>query len=189
MALLLSSSSRPVQLIQTIVRRSRTWRQVAKGLVPPLVGLALCIPVPARSATAVSNIAVSATVNSFCNLSASPMAFGIYTGAKVDATTTLAITCTNTTGYQIGADGGLNPVYIGVIAKYMLGPPSSKLRYHLYTDAARSIEWGTTAGTDEVAGTGTGLAQTITVYGTIGAGSYGSLAGSYSDTVTFTVTF
>lgn len=140
-------------------------------------------------ATVSASMAVSVTVPTNCTISANPLNFGNYTGLVLNGTTTLAVTCTNTTTYQIGADNGQNAQFIGVWAKYMLGPSGNKLRYHLYPNAARSIEWGTTAGTDEVAGTGTGIAQTITVYGTVGAGSYGSAPGAYSDTVTITITY
>ena len=143
----------------------------------------------ARAATSTTTFGVGATVQATCTLSASAMAFGNYTGVRIDTTGSLSVTCTSTTTYQVGADNGLNSQFIGVYAKYMAGPASNKLRYHLYTDAGRSIEWGSTAGSNEVAGTGNGAAQTITVYGTIGAGAYGSAPGNYNDTVTFTITF
>jgi spore coat protein U-like protein len=159
-----------------------------------LLSLALALPLsqawtPAEAATYLGTFGVTMAVQATCSLSASAMAFGVYTGTVVNATTTLTVTCTKTTAYQIGADNGQHSQYIGVYAKYMAGPSGNYLRYHLYTDAARSIEWGTTAGTNEVAGIGTGAAQTITVYGTIGAGSYASVPGSYSDIVTLTLTF
>lgn len=136
-----------------------------------------------------TQIAITATVNPTCTISANALNFGIYAGLKVDASTSLMATCTNATTYEIGADNGQNPQYIGVYAKYMVGPSSSRLRYHLYTDATRSVEWGTTSGTNVIPGTGTGAAQSIPVYGTVGAGSLQSVPGSYSDTVTVTITY
>lgn len=162
---------------------------LSDGLLALLALTVLCHLAPATAATATSNITISATVQPTCNISASAMAFGAYTGVVNNASTIITVTCTNTTAYQIGADNGQNSRYIGVYAKYMLGPSGNTLRYHLYTDAARSIEWGTTAGTNEVAGAGTGSPQTITVYGTIGLGSYSSVPGSYSDSVIFTITY
>ena len=139
--------------------------------------------------TVMTSPAVTATIAPACTVSAADLSFGMYTGTVINSTTTLTVTCTNSTTYQVGADNGLNAVYIGVWAKYMAGPSGKKLRYHLYTDAARTIEWGSTAGTNEIAGTGAGVAQTITVFGTIGGGSYTSVPGSYSDTVTVTLTY
>ncbi|MFX5809037.1 spore coat protein U domain-containing protein, partial [Acinetobacter baumannii] len=55
-------------------------------------------------------------------------------------------------------------------------------------DSARSNNWGSTIGTDTVTGTGSGLTQTLTVYGQIAAAQT-PLAGAYSDTVTVTLTY
>lgn len=158
-----------------------------RRLLPAVALAAALSPQQGAAYTATGTILVSVTVPKACTIAAGALAFGNYTGTKVDAATTLTVTCTTTTAYQVGADNGVNAQYIGVWAKYMTGPSGSRLRYHVYTDAARSIEWGSTAGSNEVAGTGTGAAQTIPVYGTIGAGSYGSLAGTYTDTITFTL--
>jgi spore coat protein U-like protein len=51
-----------------------------------------------------------------------------------------------------------------------------------------STNWGNTVGTDTVAGTGNGAAQALTVYGQIAAGLYVT-PGSYTDTITATVTY
>ena len=169
----------------TIYGSVNPWAYNAPGTFTDTVTMSVFSSFP----TVTASMAVSTIEPKSCTISTTPLAFGIYSGAVVNATTTLTVTCTNTTPYQIGADNGQNPQFIGVYAKYIIGPSSNKLRYHLYTDAARSIEWGTTAGTNEVAGTGTGGAQTTTVYGTVGAGSYGSAPGSYSDIVTFTITY
>jgi spore coat protein U-like protein len=64
----------------------------------------------------------------------------------------------------------------------------SILNYSLHSDAARTVVWGNTAGTDTVAGTGNGLAQTLTVYGNIPGGQL-SAPGAYTDTVTATLTY
>jgi spore coat protein U-like protein len=58
----------------------------------------------------------------------------------------------------------------------------------LYRDSARSLTWGQTVGTDTAAGTGTGAAQTLTVYGRV-APQNTPAAGTYTSTVTATVTF
>ena len=144
---------------------------------------------PGQGATSTAQFNVTATVAPTCLISAADLGFGVYTGTAINTSTTLTVTCTNTTTYQIGGDNGQNSQFVGVYAKYMAGPSSSKLRYHLYIDSARTIEWGSTAGTNEIAGTGTGAAQTITVYGTVGAGSFGAVPGAYTDTVTATVTY
>ena len=46
------------------------------------------------------------------------------------------------------------------------------LGYGLYSDATWTTNWGNTAATNWVSGTGTGAAQALTVYGQIPAGQY-----------------
>jgi spore coat protein U-like protein len=70
----------------------------------------------------------------------------------------------------------------------MTGPGSALLGYSLFSDSARTVNWGQTVGTDTVTGTGNGTAQALTVYGDVPAGQY-LAPGSYSDTITATVTY
>ena len=71
-------------------------------------GLVLMHGAPsALAATATSSIAVSATVLSFCTITALPLAFGNYSTAVVNASTTVAVACTVGTTYNIGLDVGL----------------------------------------------------------------------------------
>ena len=65
---------------------------------------------------------------------------------------------------------------------------ANTVNYSLYTDIARSTVWGNTVGTDTKSGTGNGSAQTLTVYGQLPAGQYPT-PGSYSDTITATITY
>jgi spore coat protein U-like protein len=69
----------------------------------------------------------------------------------------------------------------------MTGPSSSLLAYGLYQNSNHSTNWGNT--TNLVSHTGTGSAILDTVYGEIAAGTAASTLGSYSDTITVTVTY
>jgi spore coat protein U-like protein len=60
--------------------------------------------------------------------------------------------------------------------------------YGLYRDAARSQAFGNTIGTNTAAGTGTGLSQTLTVYGRV-APQATPAPGTYADTITATLTY
>ena len=71
----------------------------------------------------------------------------------------------------------------------MRGPGSSRLHYKLLSDPARTINWGNTVGIDTVVGTGTGTAQSLTVYGQLPGSQTGLQPGNSSDTITATVTF
>jgi spore coat protein U-like protein len=140
----------------------------------------------ASATTAVTTtFAVSATVQATCLISASPMAFGTYTGSAATSSATVSVTCTNTTGYNVGLSAGGGGT---VTTRQMTGPASAVLNYGLFQDSARSVNWGTTVGTDTVAGTGNGSAQSLTVYGNVPAGQYVA-PGSYSDTITATITY
>ena len=59
----------------------------------------------------------------------------------------------------------------------------------LYTTALRTTVWGDgTASTGTTAGTGSGLAQSLTVYGRLPSLT-GAVPGVYTDTVTITITY
>ena len=66
---------------------------------------------------------------------------------------------------------------------------TATLGYNLYTTTGDTTVWGDgTGSTASVAGTGTGSNQTLTVYGKIPTGET-SLSGTYSDTITATITY
>jgi spore coat protein U-like protein len=153
-----------------------------------LATLALAVkPDPAAAQTATATIGVTSAVVATCLISATPMAFGNYIGALVAATATVTVTCTNTTPYNVGLDAGL--VAGGTVTtRGLTGPGAAVVNYVLTSDAAYAVNWGVTAGTDTVAGIGTGAAQPLTVYGQEAAGQYVT-PGAYTDTITATVTY
>ena len=71
----------------------------------------------------------------------------------------------------------------------MTGPGSALLNYKLFSNTLLSTNWGNTVGTDTVAGVGTGLLTSLTVYGQVPAGQTGKPPGSYTDTITATITY
>ena len=113
----------------------RIVRIGACGLAAVLLGQA------AQAATATSTIAVSATVLSFCSLTALPLAFGNYSSALVNATTTLAVVCTVGTTYSVGLDLGQGTG--ATVTQRRMTLNTSQLSYALYSDAARTTPWGT----------------------------------------------
>lgn len=146
-------------------------------------------PILAQAATTTDTFQVTATVPDECIISATDLAFGNYSvtvGAAVDGTTSLSVTCSGGTSYVVSLNAGTGAGASVAVRKMTSG--ANTLNYSLYQNAARTQVWGETSGTDTVAGTGTGSAQSITVYGRIAA-SQPAAAGSYADTVTATVTF
>jgi spore coat protein U domain-containing protein, fimbrial subunit CupE1/2/3/6 len=141
----------------------------------------------AVAATVTTTFGVTATVQATCLVSATPLAFGTYTGAVANSTSAVSVTCTNTTPYNVGLSAGL-ATGSTVTTRKMTGPASALLGYALFSDAARTVNWGQTIGTDTVTGTGNGAAQAITVYGQATAGQFVA-PGAYTDTITATITY
>jgi spore coat protein U-like protein len=148
---------------------------------------ALALGPPAVAATATATFQVTATVQATCQISAGPLAFGIYTGVLANALSTVTVTCTNTTPYNVGLDAG-QATGATVTTRKMAGPSGGLLAYSLSQNDARTINWGNTVGTDTETGIGNGTAQALTVFGRVAAGQFVS-PGAYADTITATLTF
>ena len=135
---------------------------------------------------------VTALVKPACTVSTNPLNFGVYIGVALSATTTLAVTCTNTTPYYVNLDNGQN--YSCCWYNRMIGPGGQLLSYELYQDAAHTVPWWDTVNKDGEAGTGTGNAQTLTVYGLVfdrgnALQNTNVTPGAYADTVAVTLTY
>lgn len=152
---------------------------------------ALGLAPPALAQTAGGSLSVSATVTANCTVSTSPLAFGsvnTLSGSNVDGTGGVSVTCTNGTGWTASAGAGSGSG--ATLASRRLTSGVNLLTYNLFTDAARSTVWGDgSASTATVGNTGTGNAQSFTVYGRIGSGQSSAPAGSYADTVAVTITY
>jgi len=166
--------------------RSSTRKAILAAL-GAACSLCLDIPGTALAATATTTFQVTATVQATCLISATALAFGTYTGSLITATSTISVTCTNTTPYNVGLDAGL-ATGATVTTRKMQGPSGALLAYALYRDAAHTNNWGNTVGTDTQSGTGNGSAQALTVYGQLAASQYVT-PGSYSDTITATISY
>lgn len=128
---------------------------------------------------------VTAVVQASCDFSANALAFGTYTGALLNATSSLTIQCTNTTAYTVGLNAGTS-TGAAVTSRMLTGPGGMKLAYSLFYDSGHTQNWGLTSNT--VAGTGNGTAQTLSVYGQIPGGTSAN-PGTYSDTITATISY
>lgn len=140
-----------------------------------------------RAATTTTTFGVSVTVQNTCAASASSMRFGTYTGAKLNAASTVSVTCTQSTPYNVGLSEGLAPGAT-VTNRKMIGPGLSLLGYSLKSGNGRMSNWGHTLGVDTVSGTGNGSVQMLPVVGEIPAGQ-NVQDGAYADTITVTVTY
>jgi spore coat protein U-like protein len=154
--------------------------------------LLACVLVPGSAAatTVTGTFQVQIQIQATCILvSSSALTFatsGVLT-ANVDQTSTITVQCTNTTPYNIGLNAGANGG--SVTTRQMKGGPTNQLiNYSLFSDSARSVNWGQTIGTDTVTGTGNGSQQGFTVYGRVPPQTTPS-PGTYTDTITVTVTY
>lgn len=146
-------------------------------------------PLAAHADSDSDSFTVSATVLEACEVVANDLAFGDYdptVASHLDAATTLAVTCTRGTGYEVGLDLG-NDNGATTAARYM-AHGSDTLAYTLYRNAGRTQLWGQNDGVDTLAGVGNGDPQTIDVFGRVPM-QQNAPAASYQDTITVTVTW
>ena len=144
-----------------------------------------------NAATETDTFDVTATIIASCTISAGDLAFGNYdplAGADLDATSTIAVTCSNAAPYNLLLSSGLS----GNVAARTMDDDATgtqTLNYTLFREAGRTTNWGETIGTDTVTGTGSGANQNITVFGRIPNGQTTPPVGAYTDTITATVDF
>jgi spore coat protein U-like protein len=138
-----------------------------------------------------ANFDVTMQIIADCIISANNLDFGQSQGVlatAVNVNTTLSVTCTNTTPYNIGLNAGTGTGST-TAARLMsgTGANTSTVAFNLYQTAG-ATNWGNVQGTDTKSGTGTGSAQTLTVYGNVPAQATPQ-PDSYKSTITATVYF
>jgi len=148
----------------------------------------------AQAGSAAASFNVTATVLSTCSASATGVAFPTYTpgGGAQTANGVITVKCTNQTPYTVKLNAGQTSG--GTFTQRLMANGTNTLQYNLYTTAAFATVFGdTTGGTAGVTGTGAGVntATTVTVYGQLpdSATNQSAVTGSYSDTITVTVTY
>lgn len=139
--------------------------------------------------TATTNFGVTIQIIADCAVAPSAtLSFGMQGVLIADVTTTTAVnvTCTADLPFQIGLDGGTTAG--GTTTTRLMTNGTDTVTYQLFQDAARTVNWGNTLGTDTLASTGTGSTQTFPVYGVVPPQTTPP-SGNYSDTIGVTVTF
>jgi len=142
--------------------------------------------------TNVTNVpfTVQASYGGACTVTATSMNFGSrgVLDSAIDATNTIAVTCTSGASYTIGLSGGDSGATDPTQRQMSDAADTEFVTYGIYRDSARTQPWGSTIGSDTVTGTGTGSAQSHTAYGRVPAQATPS-AQAYSDTIVVTVTY
>ena len=151
----------------------------------------LAAPAAAVAGTQQTTMGVSATVTASCTISAGGVDFGAIdpqSGSADTANGNVTVSCTSGAAWTIGADAGAGSGATLSTRRMMSG--ANSIDYSLFTDSGYVNVWGSgSGGTALLTGTGTGSAQTLTVYGRVPAGQTSIRAGTYGDTVNVTVTY
>lgn len=158
-----------------------------------LQGAAACLLLfaaqPAFAQTATDTFTVQITIQETCQIdSATNMDFGTVGILNNEtATSTIDVTCTNGTPYDLGLDAGTG-TGATVASRLMTGGGTETVEYSLYQENTHTTLWGETIGTDTVAATGDGTQQSYTVYGQLATQATPSVD-TYTDTITVTLTY
>ena len=159
-----------------------------------LLALALAaISSQAFAGTTSANFQSTATLSSSCVVSATNVNFGTITPAATGTTTatgTITSTCSNNVAYSLSISAGSSAA---ITARTMVGGTAGntdKLAYNLYTESALTNVWGdgTTGNGAKVSLTGTGIAQTSTVFGSLALNQY-LKPDTYTDNLTVTLAY
>jgi spore coat protein U-like protein len=145
----------------------------------------------ATAAQVSDNLAVTADITGTCTItSAATLAFGTNTstGSNIDAQQNISVNCTSGVDYTIGMNNGANA--LGLVRRMASG--GNFMTYDVYTAATRlpaeSVSAVGTAAPANFIGTGTGGAQTITVFGRVPSQSTPPV-GTYTDTLVVTLQY
>lgn len=155
--------------------------------------LALAAAAPAFAAVDTTNLNVTITITSICDIhtvATLPVNFGSVSSiaTNVDQQGQLTINCTPGTAYTIALDNGQNGTDVN---SRKMASGANLVPYQLYRDSARGPGdvWGSTTGVggNVLAGSGTGAAVDVPVYGRTPSANFP--AGTYNDLVVATVTY
>ncbi|QQR88797.1 MAG: spore coat protein U domain-containing protein [Myxococcales bacterium] len=153
--------------------------------------------VQAQAQTATSSFTVTATVSSNCTISTVGITFGSYDPVVANATNpldsngTVTVACTAGASTTVGMDQGSFPTGTSTAAApaRQMDSGTAQLSYALYQDAARTTVWGDVGTPSVVTYNSTSTTPTtINIYGRIPGGQDAD-TGTYTDTVTATVSF
>lgn len=155
----------------------------------------------AHAVTTTATFQVLITIAKACSVTAGPASninLGTVNSSAINTTgnSTISVNCSKTTPYYIGlapstANGG-NTSGAGAMSSVANSATNTdKVPYQLNQTSATGPVWGNTATSttvgNGVAGTGTGIAQTYTVYATAASANF--TPDSYADIVTVNVNY
>jgi spore coat protein U-like protein len=169
----------------------RTATLVCAPILAQFPAAALADVYTTGSSSATFNVTFNVQAN--CLIAVKSLNFGSSSGLSlaINDESTLNVTCTNKTPYNVGLDAGNVPtstVSNRLLAGASPGNAAASVTFQLYQDAGRQVVWGNTQGTDMQSGTGDGSTQSYTMFGQVPAQSM-AIPGDYQSVVTATVNF
>lgn len=167
---------------------SKRTRVLAAALAAIMPFTSAGAAVYAKSKTATFDVTMRVVAD--CTIAANAIDFG-QTGvitAAISGSSTINVTCTNTTPYNVGLDAGTGVGSTGT-TRFLNGSGGNTdtVAFNLYRSPGSGL-WGNTQGTDTMAGTGNGNAQQLTVYGEVPV-QKAPTPDSYKSTITATIYF
>ncbi|MPZ17797.1 MAG: spore coat U domain-containing protein [Luteitalea sp.] len=145
---------------------------------------------PASAQTAAATFDVSITVEADCTITVDDLSFGTVADLtpEIAATTTGTVACTGISPVSVSFDPGTGGASTFATREMALG--SDTIDYNLYADAAHTEILGDgTTGTVTIDFTSTGGDDGFDVFGQTAAAQNPKPAGTYTSTITATVTF
>lgn len=156
-----------------------------------LIGAGLIPGMAHAQSTATATFNVTLTINANCAIAANDLAFGAHgvLNAAVPGSTTLNVTCSNTTPYAVGLSAGTGTGSTAT-TRFMsaTGANTATVSYQLYKPGSQTVVWGDAQVADRVSGVGNGTAQALVVNGIVPVQTTPA-PDNYSSTVTATVYF
>jgi spore coat protein U-like protein len=152
----------------------------------------------AVAGTSTGSFAVSAIVNKNCLVTATPLNFGTYvpSAGVLKVNSTINVNCTKGTPFIVALSAGTTTgtTFAQRLLQNTTPGDTDKLQYNLFTTAAFGAVWGDgSPGTQTVPGAGLGVLTSVTetVYGQLldSVANQNASPGTYTDTISVTVTF
>lgn len=158
-------------------------------LVALILGLLFAAPASALCIPGVCTCTVSTTSVAFGNYS--PLAFG-----NTDSTGSIKVGCGGVVGLLIPYNVAISAGGSGSYTDRRMSNGANSLHYNLYTDSSYSTLWGDGSSATQIISWGVtldvlGLAplQTHWIYGRIPGRQLTAVPGSYTDTISVTLTY
>ena len=183
-------------MFSTFARFARPATPRFSAIVIALGLLGATVVSPADAATysngsAGSNFDVTMKIVANCTIGANALDFGQTRGVLTtvtNANTTINVTCTNSTPYNLGLNAGTGTGSSGTTRTMSgTGANTGTVQFNLFQTAGATL-WGDNQGSNTVGATGTGSTVVHTVYGQVPVQATPA-PDTYKSTITATVYF